>query len=93
MKTDHPSVKSLVLIWLALVALHFLILGISMEFRGIGAPVILPLAVLQMILVMLVFMEVRRASKLVRVFTVAGFFWLAIQFVLTASDYLTRGFH
>jgi cytochrome c oxidase subunit 4 len=42
---------------------------------------------------MLIFMEVRHSNKLVKVFAVAGFFWLLIQFTLTASDYLTRAFH
>ena len=94
MKAASPSTKSLAITWLVLVVLHFTILGISMlEFGGIGTPVILTLAVVQMILVMLVFMELRRSNKLVRLFAVAGFFWLLIQFTLTAGDYLMRGFH
>jgi cytochrome c oxidase subunit 4 len=94
MKTESPSAKALVITWLVLVVLHFTILGISMlKFGGIGTPVILTLAVIQMILVMLIFMEVGRSNKLVRVFAAAGFFWLLIQFTLTAGDYLTRGFH
>jgi cytochrome c oxidase subunit 4 len=94
MKLEPPSVKALAITWLVLIALHFTILGISMiKFRGVGTPVILTLAVIQMVLVMLVFMEVGHSNKLVRVFAVAGFFWLLIQFSLTASDYLTRAFH
>ena len=94
MKAEPTSIKALTLSWLVLVALHFTILGISMLKLGdLGTPVILTLAVIQMILVMLVFMEVRQSNKLVRVFAVAGFFWLLIQFTLTAGDYLTRGFH
>ena len=94
MKAASPSTKALAITWLVLVVLHFTILGISMlEFGGIGTPVILTLAVVQMILVMLVFMELRRSNKLVRLFAVAGFFWLLIQFTLTAGDYLMRGFH
>lgn len=94
MKTAPPSIKALVITWLVLVALHFTILGTSMlKLGSFGTPIILTLAVTQMILVMIVFMELRHGNKLVRVFAVAGFFWLCLQFTLTASDYLTRAFH
>ncbi len=94
MKAEPPSIKTLVITWLILVALHFTILGLSMlKLGGLGTPIILTLAVTQMILVMLIFMEVRHSNKLVRVFAVGGFFWLLIQFTLTAGDYLTRAFH
>ncbi|MGA2243987.1 MAG: cytochrome C oxidase subunit IV family protein [Verrucomicrobiota bacterium] len=94
MKIAPPSIKALVVIWLTLVALHFTILCISMlKFGGIGTPLILTLAIIQMILVMLVFMELRHRGNLVRVFAVAGYFWLLIQFPLTSGDYLTRAFH
>jgi cytochrome c oxidase subunit 4 len=94
MKTETPAFKTLVTTWLALVALHFTILGISyVKFGGLGTPLMLILAVIQMILVMLVFMEVRHGNNLVRIFAAAGFFWLLLQFTLTASDYLTRAVH
>lgn len=91
---NPPSIKLLVMNWLALVMLHFTILGISMlKLGGAGTPIIVMLAFGQMILVMLYFMELRHSAKLVRVAGAAGFFWLLIQFTLTGSDYFARGFH
>lgn len=94
MKTTTPSVKILAITWLILVLFHFTILGLSMLKLGTaGTVIILALAVTQMILVMLIFMEVRHSDKLIRVVAAAGFFWLLIQFTLTGSDYITRAFH
>jgi len=56
-----------------------------------GAPVSLAIAAAKMLLVFLFFMQLRYQRGLIRVFAVAGFFWLAIIAVLTACDYLTRG--
>lgn len=41
-------------------------------------------------LVILYFMHVRYASKLVWLFSLAGFLWLVIFFVLILADYETR---
>lgn len=56
-----------------------------------GAPVSLAIAAAKMLLVFLFFMELWYQRGLIRVFAAAGFFWLAIIAVLTACDYLTRG--
>jgi len=40
--------------------------------------------------VVLYFMHVRYSSRLIWVIVVAGLFWLAIMFVFTISDYMTR---
>jgi cytochrome c oxidase subunit 4 len=55
------------------------------------APVALTIAAAKMALVFLFFMQLRYQRGLVRIFAVAGFFWLAIIGVLTFGDYLTRG--
>ncbi len=41
-------------------------------------------------LIVLFFMHVRRATPLIQLFVVAGFFWLGIMLTLTLSDFLTR---
>ena len=41
-------------------------------------------------IVLLFSMEIRREAPLVRLFSVLGFFWVAILFGLTMLDYLTR---
>jgi caa(3)-type oxidase subunit IV len=94
MKGESPSRKLHVLIWFMLVVLHFSILGTAMLSLGaFQMPIILTMAVVQTVLVMLIFMEVRYGAKLVRFTAVAGFAWLLIQFTLVAADYLTRGWH
>lgn len=50
----------------------------------------LTIAVAKATLVVLYFMHVRYSSRLTWVIVAAGFFWLAIMFVFTLSDYLTR---
>lgn len=94
MKPHSPSTKSLGWVWFVLVALHFSILGTAMlPLRFFKTPVILIMVLIQTILVMQIFMEVRYAAKLIRLFAAAGFFWLLIQFTLVAADYLTRLWH
>lgn len=50
----------------------------------------LTIATCKALLVVLYFMHVRYSPRLTWVFVGAGFFWLAILFVFTAADYLTR---
>jgi cytochrome c oxidase subunit 4 len=42
-------------------------------------------------LIILYFMHVRYSSRVIWVYAVTGFFWLAILIVLSMSDFLTRG--
>ena len=94
MNSPSPSKKNLAIVWLALVVMHFTILGTAMlRLHGAGTPIIIMLAVIQMVLVLLVFMEVRHRVRLFWIFASAGFFWLVIQWTLTMSDYLTRQWH
>ena len=53
----------------------------------------LAIAAAKALIVVIVFMELRRSSGLVRVFAAAGFLWLTILLGLTASDYTTRRDH
>ena len=50
----------------------------------------LAIAVVKMVLVVLFFMHVKYSSKLVALFAAGGVFWLAILFMFTLSDFLTR---
>ena len=49
------------------------------------------IAVTKAVLVVLFFMHVKYEDRLTLVFAIAGFVWLAIMLILTASDYMTRG--
>lgn len=60
-------------------------------FPGANTVVALTIAVIKATLVVLYFMHVRYSTRLIWVVLVAGFFWLGILFVLTMSDYLSRG--
>ena len=53
--------------------------------------VMLTVACAKALLVVLFFMHVRWSSRLTWVIAASGFFWLLILFVLTMSDYLSRG--
>jgi cytochrome c oxidase subunit 4 len=50
----------------------------------------LAIAVTKALLVLIVFMELREGPSLKWAFAGAGFFWLAILFFLSATDYATR---
>ena len=53
--------------------------------------VMLAIAMTKALLVILFFMHVRWSSRLTWVVAGAGFFWLMILFVLTMTDYMSRG--
>jgi cytochrome c oxidase subunit 4 len=94
MNSKNPSKKLLAITWMVLVVLHFTILGSAyLNLKWLNTPIIVSLALFQMILIILFFMEVRWNKKLIWIFAAAGFFWLLIQFTLTMSDYLMRQWH
>lgn len=86
------------------VRVYFLVFGVLMVFTAttvwaafihlgvLNDLVALAIAVTKATLVVLYFMHVRHSSRLTKVVVVAGFFWLAILFGLTLSDYFTRDF-
>ena len=53
--------------------------------------VMLTIACTKATLVVLFFMHLRWSTRLTWVVAMAGFFWLAIMFSITMSDYLSRG--
>jgi cytochrome c oxidase subunit 4 len=58
------------------------------EFNFIVA---MTIAVGKALLVVMFFMDVRRASSLTKLFVGAGLFWMAILLAFLVSDYLSRG--
>ncbi len=86
-----PTKKMYYGIFLAL--LGFTALTVWVAFLDLGpfnTLVAMIIAVTKALLVLLFFMHVWYAPKLVKVFASAGFFWLLIAFFLTMSDYATR---
>lgn len=80
------------LVYLALLA--FLALTATATLLPAGpwtTPIALAIATGKATLIFIYFMRLREGSGLVRLFALAGFFWLAILMGLTVADFLTRG--
>jgi cytochrome c oxidase subunit 4 len=91
--TQHVSLKTYLVVFALLMVL--LVITVVAAFKvhiGHEGNIILALgiAVIKAVLVVLFFMHVQYASRLTKIFVVAGFVWLGIMFSLTFSDYLTR---
>ena len=91
--THHVvSVKAYAAVFAALLVLTFTTVAISkVELGEFNFIVAMTIAVLKALLVVMFFMDVRRASSLTKLFVGAGFFWMAILLVFLVSDYLSRG--
>jgi len=78
-------------IWAAMLALLTLTLVLAYQPLGVlSIFVALGIATAKASLVLLLFMELRTSSNLVRLAAAAGAIWLLVLFLLTISDYLTR---
>ena len=77
--------------WAALLVLLALTTGLA--FIPLGPAqlgVSLAIACTKALLVLLLFMELKASSALIRTFAAAGFFWLLIMISLTSADYTHR---
>jgi len=86
------SIPTYLGIYVALLALLGATVGayyVNLGFWSIALGV--AIAVVKALLIVLYFMHVRFSSRLVWIFALAGFVWLAILIGLTLNDYLTRG--
>jgi cytochrome c oxidase subunit IV len=91
--SGHVSPKSTYyVIFAALMVLTGITIGVS--FINLGAfnfPVAITIAIIKATLVILFFMHAKYSSRLTKLVIGTGFFFLMILFVLTMSDYLSRG--
>ena len=62
----------------------------TIDLGRLSDTVALAIAGTKAVLVILYFMHVRYSSKLIWVFSIAGFVWLVLFFVLILADYETR---
>lgn len=77
--------------WAGLMGLLALTTGLAFVPMGTANLFVsLAIAVTKASLVLLVFMELKASTGLVRVFACAGFFWLLIMIGLTSADYTHR---
>jgi cytochrome c oxidase subunit IV len=87
-----PTKKTYVTNYLALmVLLAATALAAKARLGAFQTPAALTIAAAKTALVFLFFMQLWFQRGLIRVFAVAGFFWLAIIGILMFCDYLTRG--
>jgi cytochrome c oxidase subunit 4 len=85
LSTYYKIFAALIVLALATTGISFLDLGVF------NTVVAMAIATVKAVLVVLFFMHVRYQGRLTAVFAVAGFCWLLILLLLTASDYFTRG--
>lgn len=92
MAGNAPTPPVLLRVFAALIVLLLLtIAGSYLPLGRFGLAVALGIAGAKALLILLFFMQVRYKSGLTKLFVGTGFFWLGILFVLTLSDYLSRG--
>ncbi len=63
----------------------------AVDLGWLNLPIALTIALAKMAFIMANFMHLRFSTSLVRTFGVAAFLWLIILFLLTLSDYFSRG--
>jgi len=90
--TAHiPKVKTLVIVWAALIVLTGTTSAVSyIELGPWNVVVALLIAVTKASLVVWIFMGVRFTTSLTRLFVIAGLVWLSIMILITFSDYNSR---
>ena len=77
--------------WIALMTLLALTTGLAFVPLGPANLFIsLAIAAVKALIVLIMFMELKAGSSLVRAAAAAGFFWLAIMIALTTADYTHR---
>ena len=86
------SVRVYAAVFLALLILTVTTVAISkVELGEFNFVVAMTIAVVKALLVVMFFMDVRRATSLTKLFVGAGLYWIAIMLVFLVSDYISRG--
>ena len=83
--------KVVLRVWIGLMLL--LAATTALAFAPLGSATLfvsLAIAATKALLVLMIFMELKASTGLVRAFAAAGFFWLAILLALTMADYTHR---
>ena len=92
MTREIVPIRTYVFVFAALIALTATtVIAARVELGALNFIVAMTIAVLKASLVVCFFMHLRQSASLVRLFALAGLFWMAILLVLTLSDYLSRG--
>lgn len=84
--------KVYLVVWLALIAGFLASCGLALIDLGpFNVAIALGIAIGQMLLVMVYFMQLRHSSRMIWLFAATGFYWIGVLFLLGLNDYLTRG--
>jgi len=88
----HVPLTTYFLVFGALMVLTAITVAVAFVDLGrLNVVVALAVAVLKASLVVLFFMHVKYASRLVQLVVISSLVWLLMLFLITLSDYLTRG--
>jgi cytochrome c oxidase subunit IV len=91
MSANTPSVRTYILVFLALLALAGLTTGIAyIDLGTFNTVAALAIAAIKMALVGLFFMHLWYSRGLTWIVVLAGFFWLALMVSFTLADFFTR---
>jgi cytochrome c oxidase subunit IV len=89
----HVIVPIKVYLWVFFALMVLLVLTLYAASKDLGEwniVIAITIAVIKALLVLLFFMHLYYSTKLVKLFSAAALFWLAILFALTLGDYFTR---
>jgi cytochrome c oxidase subunit 4 len=90
--TPSPSWGLYTRIYVLLILLAAMTTTIAfMDLGRLNLILAMTIACAKALAVIVYFMETRSSPRVTWIFVAAGFFWLAILFVLTMNDVLTRG--
>ena len=95
MKDPAATLKSYFAVFGSLIALTVLTVAaasmhLPASLEGLHTPIAFTIAGVKALLVLLFFMHLWHSPKLIWLVVFAALLWLAIMFVLTFADYLTR---
>lgn len=87
----HPTIKTFVGVWIALLILTVVTVTVATFNLGVfSAVVALTIATIKALLVMLFFMEIKYASKMTMTVVISAIFFLFLLLGLTIMDYTSR---
>ena len=91
MSEPLTSVRTFVIIWIALLIFTGITVGVAMLNLGpFSVAVALIIAVIKASLVALFFMEIRYSHRMTQIVLIGGVFWLMILLLLSMTDYASR---
>src|SRR5437867_12587701 len=97
MADEHAAPHHITPLWIYIAVFSALAVGTLLTWYAstinlgwANTPIALVIATIKAVLVILFFMHLKYSTRLTWVVVIAAFLWLAMLFVLTFSDYLTR---